>query len=175
MDYGHTKPSTDPSELGSSVNSEVNNNLDLTNPETNWDQPAPIEHDKKALGSEALANSLEMPPLPEQELGQPIPYTTNLEPFSKPPEDVNSDASIIEDSLTPDIAKFVNPKAVKEEGGKAPAHVIKAMDQIQEEFNRGEISPDHLTELRNDLIGEYLQGSFNRKTALKKDNHEEAA
>ena len=183
MNNGHTNPQDNLLKFPTPNNVEANDNLDLNNPETSWEQPIPTEHDKKAIGSSALNPvELSMPPS-TQEITPPLGEITehSLQPEAAPKlhdqaqETTTHDIGVIEDSLKPDIVKFVNPESVKEEGGKIPAHVVKAMDQILEGVDRGEISAESIPELKNDLIGEYLHGSFNRKTVLKKTDDKEAA
>lgn len=151
MDYGHTNPSDNLLEFPTPDNVETNDNLDLTNPETSWDQPVSIEHDKKALGSEALASSLEMPPMPEQELGKPIPYTTNLEPITPPAEDTTTDADIAKEALE------VKPESIKATETLNEAG-IRAIEHEKQEYLHGDINEETFYQhVRGEMMPELIE------------------
>lgn len=71
MDYGRTNPPTDTPDFFTSGagtndenvnNFEANNNLDLTNPESTWDQPMTPERDERAIGNKTkISSELPMP------------------------------------------------------------------------------------------------------------------
>ena len=160
MNYGHTNLPDNSLDFPTPDNFEVNNNLDSTNPEISWNQPASIEHDKKSLGSEALANSalansLEMPPSPEQELVKPVPYTTNLEPISQPVEDTTTDADIAKKALEVKPESIKTTEYLNDEG-------IKAIDNLNEQFMRDEIDIEHYYDQHQDIVETNLLNSFGR-------------
>lgn len=167
MDYGHTNLPDNSPEFSTPDNFEANNNLDLTNPETSWDQPVSIEHNKKALGSEALANSLEMPPSPEQELGKPIPYSTNLDPITQPANDMASDAEIAQKALDIKPEPIKTTEYLNDEG-------IKAVESLNERLMQGEISLDDYYDFHQDITEANLQNSFDRKIGEKTEEKEAA-
>ena len=156
MDYGHTNPSDNSLEFPAPDNFETNDNLDLTNPETSWDQPVSIEHDKKALGSEALANSLEMPPMPEQELGKPIPYTTDLEPITQPAKDATTDADIAKEALEVKPESIKTTEYLNDEG-------VKAIDNLNEQLAQDAISIEEYYDRHQDIVETNLLNSFGRE------------
>lgn len=171
MGFGHTTESND---------LDVRNagNFDTEPAASPWEQSGSIERDQRAIGNKAIRSPEYIPnPNANTEIAPP-PKLGDIVNVTMPLNSANdSEGSKQFDptSLNPNIIKFIDPNSIKEEGGKAPAHVIQAMDQIQDKFNKREIPLDELPELRNDLIGEYLHGSFNRKTVLKKISHKEAA
>lgn len=167
MNYGHTNLPDNSPVFSTPDNFEANDNLDLTNPETSWNQPVSIEHNKKALGSEALANSLEMPPLPEQELGKPIPYSTNLDPIAQPANDMASDAEIAQKALDIKPEPIKTTENLNDEG-------IKAVESLNERLIQGEISLDDYYDSHQDITEANLQNSFDRKIGEKTEEKEAA-
>lgn len=157
MDYGHTPLTDNSAEFSSPSSFGGNENLAPEKQESTWDQPVSIEHDKKSLGSEALANSLEMPPLPDQELGKPIPYSTNLEPIVQPPvEDAATDADIVEKSLTTGLDSVKTTDRLAEES-------VKATDDFINKFEKGEIALEDFYDSSRDAMENNLNNSYNRK------------
>ena len=157
MDYGHTTPPTNSPEFPTPDNFEANDNLDLTNPETSWDQPVSIEHDKKALGSEAL-NSLEASQS-EQKLGEITPYLppgANPELFNQPSDDATPDADIVEKSLTPGLKSIKTTDRLSEDS-------VKIIDTSIEKFNQNNIDPASFYEEVRDAMETNIGNSYNRK------------
>ena len=160
MDYGHTNLPDNSPVFSTPDNFEANDNLDLTNPETSWNQPVSIEHNKKALGSEALANSLEMPPSPEQELGKPIPYSTNLDPIAQPANDMTSDAEIAQKALDIKPEPIKTTEYLNDEG-------IKAIDDLNEQLAQDEIPLEDYYDHHQDIVEANLRNSFGREIGGK--------
>lgn len=158
MDYGHTTPPANSPEFPTPNNFEANDNLDLTNPETSWDQPVSIEHDKKALGSEALS-SLEMPPSSEPKLGEITPYLppgADPELFNQPSDDVASDTKIVEKSLNPSIESIKTTDRLSDDS-------VKIIDSSIDKFNQNNIdAADFYEEVRN-AMETNIGNSYNRK------------
>lgn len=164
MDYGHPVPPTDTPEFftsGAGTNDEnLNNfeaedNLDLTNPETSWDQPVSIEHDKKAIGSEAL-NSFENPSS-EPKLGEVTPYLPpGADPklYDQSPENAASNAA--EKPLTPGLESIKTTDRLSDDG-------VKVIDSSINKFNQGNIdAADFYEEVRN-AMETNIGNSYNRK------------
>ena len=160
MDYGHTNLPDNSPVFSTPDSFEANDNLDLTNPETSWNQPVSIEHNKKALGSEALANSLEMPPSPEQELGKPIPYSTNLDPIAQPANDMTSDAEIAQKALDIKPEPIKTTEYLNDEG-------IKAIDDLNEQLAQDEIPLEDYYDHHQDIVEANLRNSFGREIGGK--------
>lgn len=173
MNFGHTAKSTD-LDAKNANNFEAANHSDSS--ENSWEQTVPIERDERAIGSKAI-RSPEYIPNPNTEIAPPPEFgkvVNRTMPFV-PANDSSNSEKFDPTSLNPNIIKFINPDTIKEEKGRLPVHMVKAMDQIQGKVDKGEIPIEDVPDLRDDLIGEYLHGSFKRKTVLKKISHKEAA
>ena len=172
MDNGHTNPPDNLLKFPTPNNVEANDNLDLSNPETSWEQPIPTEHDKKAIGSSALNPvELSMPPS-TQEITPPLGEITehSLQPEAAPriyqsateqsSMNKESDTNIIEEAISPSLESVKTTDRLSEES-------VKATDDFINKFEKGEIELSDFYDSSRDAMENNLNNSYNRKLGEK--------
>ena len=172
MDNGHTNPPDNLLKFPTPNNVEANDNLDLSNPETNWDQPISTEHDKRAIGNSALNPvELSMPPsVPEATppLGEITEHSLQPEAAPKiyqPASDQNamdkeSDTNIIEEAISSSLESVKTTDRLSEES-------VKATDDFINKFEKGEIELSDFYDSSRDAMENNLNNSYNRKLGEK--------
>ena len=179
MDNGHTNPPDNLLKFPTPNNVEANDNLDLSNPETSWDQPIPTEHDKKAIGSSALNPvELSMPPS-TQEITPPLGEITehSLQPEAAPKfyqfpleqntTDKTTDANIVEESIATGLESVKTTDKLTEES-------VKATDEFINQFEKGKINLENFYDVSRDAMENNLDNSFGRKIGEKTEEKEAA-
>lgn len=161
MDNGHTNPPDNLLKFPTPNNVEANDNLDLSNPETSWDQPISTEHDKKAIGSSALNPvELSMPPSVSEAtppLGEITEHSLQPEaapklykfPSQQTSVDKETDANIVKDSL--ELGPIKATESLNEAG-------IKRVNQEVQEFQQTGDAARLNRNVRSEMMPELMQG-----------------
>lgn len=170
MDYGHTGKtgSTGTQDFFTagagtdSVNTnnfEAENNLDLTNQSTSWNN-ASTDRDHRSIGSRA-ANSIETDHDREEVTSPELGRIVNLEMPPNSSEAKNkSHSEMAEASLNSDI--LLNLETFREENDRISSKTLENTERAVSEFEKGKISPADLDDARWEATKAYLKNSFGR-------------
>ena len=172
MDYGRTNPPTDTPEFFTSGagtndenvnNFEANNNLDLTNPESAWEQPMTLERDERAIGSKTKISSelpmptAEMPTAPKYgEIidleSAPVPKPFPDQPGSNEKTE-NHDTEPVERALTPSLESLKTTDRLSEEG-------VKAIENEKQEFIQTGNAEKFYANVRTKMLPKHMEQSY---------------
>ena len=174
MDYGRTNPSTDTPEFFTSDvgtndenvnNFEANNNLDLSNSASTWEQPVLIEHNERAIGNKTkISSELPMPSseLPSSpQLGEFIDLNPGSTPVPKPfeeqseqgPANKNQDIESFEHSFDASLESIKTTDRLSEEG-------VKAIENEKQDFIQTGNAEQFYTNVRTKMLPKHMEQSY---------------
>ena len=169
MDYGRTNPPTDTPDFFTSGagtndenvnNFEANNNIELNNPESSWNQPMTPERDQQSIGNKTIISSelpmptAEMPAAPRY--GEIIDLNPESAPAPTPfpdqpeqePLERREDTGEVQYSLVRNEKLSRNPE-------KLTDIEVKELNEVEREFLNDE-NAEKLFKERQSRVKEYI-------------------